>query len=644
MRPYVFDEFFASGREESYSPFLTKRSKPYGKNLSLKSAIAASIFLCLSFFLSWHSPPLSHFFLVWVYVLVGTPALIGAWHDIQNWEINIDLLMTLAAFIALFLQSGIEGGLLLVLFALSHAMEDLVLHKAKGSLHSLHGLSPKFALALDATGTFIQKALPDIEKGVHILVKTGEVVPLDGIVREGSSNINLVHLTGESLPVLATPGTLVPAGSRNMDQALTLEVTKIASESTLAKIISLIEEAQRAKPQLQKILDRFGKVYAPTIILLTLFFALTLPFLSSLSFTGIEGSIYRSLAFLIAASPCALIIATPTAYLSAISACAKKGILLKGGVCLDALASTKKMVFDKTGTLTTGELTCTAIHPLTPTSISKEEALQIALGLERHVVHPIAAAIERFAKEHNLSPAPIENFLSRPGWGLEGTWQGKKVSIGSKRDLPSTSLPQEVSLEGFMMALLTIEEDSFLFLFSDPLRKGALPTIESLQKLQLDPILLSGDLAPNVERVAKSLSLSTFFAELSPEEKLQKIASLLEESPLAMVGDGMNDAPALARATIGISMGKIGSASAIDASDIVLLSDDLTILPWLVQKARQTKRIVLQNVSFALSIILFASTPALLGLVPLWLAVCLHEGGTVLVGLSSLRLLRQKIG
>jgi Zn2+/Cd2+-exporting ATPase len=354
--PYVFDEFFASGKEESISPFLTKKSRAFGKNLSIRSASGASLLLALAFAVSFHSPPLSHLFLSFVYFLVGVPALIAAISDLKNLEINIDLLMTLAAFVAVFIGSGLEGGLLLVLFELSHGMEEAVSKKARSALHNLNNLAPKFAFLIDPSGNLYEKAVRDIGIGDKVLVKNGEVVPLDGVVVTGESSVNLVHLTGESLPVPKAPGDPIPAGARNLEAALTVEVNRTSSDSTLARIIHLITQAHDAKPRLQRWLDQFGKRYATAVIGLTFLFALALPFILATSFFGHEGSVYRALAFLIAASPCALIIATPTAYLSAISACAKRGILLKGGVTLDALASCSSVAFDKTGTLTTGQL------------------------------------------------------------------------------------------------------------------------------------------------------------------------------------------------------------------------------------------------------------------------------------------------
>lgn len=622
--PYVFDEFFSSGREESISPFLTPSSRNWGRNLSLKSAASAALCLALAFAFSFVNQPLSYLLLSFVYFLSGIPALIASINDLKNLEINIDVLMTLAAFLAVTIDSGLEGGLLLVLFELSHGMEETVSHKAKSALHNLNHIAPKFAHMIE-NGNQYEKSVREIQVGEKVLVKHGEIVPLDGKVIEGTSSVNLVHLTGESLPVSKTVGDPVAAGARNLEAALVIEVERTSSDSTLARIIQLITQAQEAKPRLQRWLDRFGRHYATAIIILTFLFAIGLPFLGAMPYLGHEGSVYRSLAFLIAASPCALIIATPTAYLSAISAAARKGVLLKGGITLDALASCSVIAFDKTGTLTTGDLECTSTD-------SSDEALSVAYGLERQVVHPISASICKLAQNRKISPAEINDFKSIPGFGVEGTYKGKRVAIG-KPDFIGVKTEEE----GVLAALL-FENKSYLFHFSDQVRKETRHLIESLP---LRPIMLTGDTAKNADNVARLLGITEVYANLKPEDKLAKVAELSQKEGLAMVGDGMNDAPALARATVGISMGRIGSSTAIDASDVVLLNDDLHLLAWTFEKANQTLRIVKQNLTLALSVIVFATTPALLGLVPLWVAVILHEGGTVLVGLNSLRLLRK---
>lgn len=646
--PYLFDEFFASGKEESISPFLTPSSRKWGKHLSLRTAcISGSLLLC-AFILSFFVPPLSNLCLLFVYFFSGTPALIGALEDIKNLEINIDVLMTLAALLSVLIGSGMEGALLLVLFELSGAMEALVTEKTKSALVSLHQIAPRFAYVIAEDGTIYERAVKEISVKTILLIKAGEIVPLDSIVIKGSSFVNLSHLTGESRPVSKKIGDEVQAGAHNLDGTITVEVTRTSSDSTLNRIIALITQAQEAKPRLQRFLDRFGKWYAMSIISLFIIFAISLPWLFSIPYLGSEGGIYRALSFLIAASPCALIIATPTAYLSAISSCARKGILLKGGVILDALTFCRSIAFDKTGTLTTGNLECIKLEMIYPNTscYSVEDALQTAYGLEISAVHPIADAIVSYAKKKQLKPLEIIDFISIPGSGLQGfvSLQNRNIPayIGNSSfissflpDTFSSDLFQERTLNTYLLLGNTL----FLFHFTDTLRLESKPLIDRLKQQELHPIMLTGDKLEIAKEVAVKIGISTIYADLKPEDKLAKVAELSNQG-LIMIGDGINDAPALARATVGISMGTIGSATAIEASDIVFLNDDLSLLDWMIQKAHHTTAVVKQNIILALSVILLVTLPALLGLVPLWLAVIFHEGGTVLVGLNSLRLLK----
>ncbi|MBS0648226.1 MAG: cadmium-translocating P-type ATPase [Verrucomicrobia bacterium] len=638
--PYSFDEFFASNREETVSPFLTPRSRKWGKNLPFRTALFAGLLLACSFVFSFYSSPTSLFLLTAVYFLVGTPALINALKDLSNFEINIDVLMTLAAFLSVIIGSELEGALLLVLFELSASMENMVTQKTRSSVLSLHKLSPRVAWIIGEDGVIYQKALGEITTGACILVKAGEIIPLDGQVIEGRSYVNLVHLTGESQPIAKAIGDEVPAGAGNLDGTLTIRVTRTSGDSTVSRIIKLITQAQDSKPKVEQFLDRFGKYYATTIILLSLCFAIALPLFWGLPYLGPEGGIYRALAFLIAASPCALILATPTAYLSAISSCARRGILPKGGITLDAVANCTTIALDKTGTLTTGKLTCTGIQQIAGSPLDSSLAIAIAASLERHAVHPIAEALTDYAKSKNIQTLPVENFRSIAGYGLEGTIGSHPAVIGQKEFIQEKS-QEKIPLTETIATYLWVQGSLFAFYFTDTLRNEAPKVISELKKQNLRVIMLTGDHQASAHTVASQLGITEVSADLRPEDKLKKVTELVEEAPLMMVGDGINDAPALARATVGISMGKIGSATAVDASDIIFINDDISLLSWLYKKAQQTQRILRENITLALSVILFATTPALLGWVPLWIAVILHEGGTVLVGLNSLRLLKK---
>lgn len=657
----LFTEFFELGKEESVSPFLKPDSRPWSVNLTLKSSILATVLLFFSFLLSFmeHTLPISHLLLVGVYFLAGIPSLIEAVEDLLNGIINIDILMTLAAFSSILIGSGMEGGLLLVLFALSGSMEDAVTSKAKGAISGLNKLSPTRASVVEANGSLVERAIRDIPLGTRILVKAGQVVPLDGVVIEGTSSLNLVHLTGENLPVTKTVGDEVPAGGRNLDGALTVDVIRTSEDSTISRIIQLVTEAQEARPALQRWFDKLSRKYAITIILLSLLFAISLPFIISIPYLGIEGSIYRALAFLIAASPCALIIAIPIAYLSAVSTCARHGVLIKGGVTLDALASCHAIAFDKTGTLTTGQLSCIGVEALLPQDQNQkriDEALSIAYAMERNAVHPIATAIMKYAEKKQIKPVSLINFKAIPGYGLEAVYANSETSrsqviyigrpsyIADKlpNDLRSSLLERTslVEKQGQLLAVLVIDHSPFVFQFRDTLRANIAQTIQTIQQRGLSTIMLTGDHVQSARPIADELGILEYHADLTPEDKLNYVSELAAKKGLAMIGDGVNDAPALARATVGICMGKVGNTAAVEAADVVLLQDNIELLDWLINKAKLTQQIVKQNLALATLAIICASLPALGGIIPLWLAVIMHEGGTVLVGLNALRLLK----
>lgn len=635
------------------SPFIKKNSLFLSKNLGLKTALLAGALLIVSFFTHLAHPPIANLLLLFVYIFAGTHALIESIDDLIHLRINIDVLMTLAAFFSVIIGSPFEGGLLLVLFAISEAMEEATSRKTTASIQSLHKLTPSRALVIRGKGEFLEKATEDVKPGEKIFIKVGATIPLDGKVLEGRCDLNLAHLTGEPVPVSKGPGDLVPAGAISTDGSLTVEVTTTSSSSTLARIINLITEAQSSKPKLQRFFDKFSQTYALIIISLSALFAAVLPLMTDCAYFGPEGSIFRSLAFLIAASPCALIIAVPTAYLSAISSCAKKGVLLKGGIILDALAKCKSFVFDKTGTLTTAELTLIDIEGDHVDLSSKNTLLQIAASLEKNSTHPIASAILLAAKKESLALLDVKDFQEVSGFGLKGYIGGKIVSIGHGGHIEKESKSglnikkaleaklDDIKKRGLILCILSVEGALSFFTFTDTIKSGARTLVKQLKEQGLHVSMLTGDHEFSARRIAKEVGIEDISFDLRPEDKMAAIKKLEQKNPCAMFGDGINDAPALAKATVGLSMGNLGSDTAIEASDIVLLQDDLKLASWLVKKAHSCTRIVRQNLIFATGIIAFISSMALIGLIPLWLAVVLHEGGTVAVALNGLRLLRK---
>jgi Cd2+/Zn2+-exporting ATPase len=654
--PIIFDEFFEKGLRETESPFLTPSSRHWGEDLELKASLLSATLLAVSFGLQFYDAwiPLSYILLIGVYFLAGMQSLIQSIDDILRLEINIDVMMTLAAFSSVLIGNPMEGALLLVLFSIAESMEEAVTAKAKGAISSLYKLTPTTAWVFNPGGKIVRRSIRDISIDDRILVKAGEIIPLDGTVIDGISSVNLVHLTGESLPITKKVGDIVPAGGQNMEGFLTIKVNCTSNDSTVSRIIGLVTQAQESRPLLQRWFDRFSRAYAMTIIGLTAFFAISFHYIFSIPMLGFEGSVYRAVAFLIAASPCALIIATPIAYLSAVSVCAKRGILVKGGTTFDALASCSSIAFDKTGTLTTGDLKCLSFEALEDEDRQmQKQVVGVAASLEKRAVHPIAQAIVNYAYETETELLPFSEFKSIAGYGVSGkTADGVDIFVGApdyvytkvdeKRKAALEKRVLEIKGTGCLIAVVLLGARIFLFRFEDNTRPNMKETIAKLnQSGKWKLLMLTGDHEANAKRIANELGIPEYYANLKPEDKLRYVGQLSKERGLAMVGDGINDAPALARATVGICMGKVGSATAVEAADVVLLHDNLEHLDWLMKKARQTKRIVKQNLTLAGGVILLATTPALMGWVPLWVAVILHEGGTVLVGLNALRLFRK---
>jgi len=418
----------------------------------------------------------------------------------------------------------------------------------------------------------------------------------------------------------------------------------------VARIIQMVMQAHQMRPKFQRFIDQFSSRYAQAVILFSLAVALIGPYVFQIAYTGFEGSIYRAIAVLIAASPCALVIAIPITYLSAISALAKGGILIKGGTVLDALTQCRTFAFDKTGTLTKGELTLTDVKALSPTG-DIQKAKQLASSLERGALHPIGLAVCAAAEKEKLPLLTLENHRLLTGFGIEATFEKKEVSIGNralilpkiakeKQELVAKQL-DEYDKSGQVCTLLLMDEELFVFRFEDEVREDTKKMLATLkEKFRVKLLMLTGDHEASAKRVAKAVALDNYYCNLRPEDKLNHIDTLAKKENLAMVGDGINDAPSLARATVGISMGKGGSKAAIDASDVVLLQDNVEMIIGLMAKARKAVKIVRQNVAFALGAIAVATTAAFLGYIPLWVAVLMHEGGTVIVALNALRLLK----
>ncbi|KAL6530107.1 putative cadmium/zinc-transporting ATPase hma1, chloroplastic [Orobanche minor] len=632
--------------------------------------------------------PLQQAFTLVAFPLVGVSASFDAAMDIMGGKVNIHVLMALAAFASVLMGNPLEGGLLLAMFNLAHIAEENFTRKSKIDVKKLKENHPEFALVLDVedgnTPSFSElmyRKIPvnDLEVGSYILVKAGESVPVDCDVVQGRSTITIEHLTGEVKPVEKKVGDGIPGGARNLDGVMIVMAKKTWKESMLSKIVQLTEEAQQSKPKLQRWLHKFGEQYSKLVIILSAAIALMGPVLFKwpvFSTSVCRGSVYRALGLMVAASPCALAV-SPLAYATAISACARKGILLKGSHVLDALASCQNIAFDKTGTLTTGEFMCKAIEPIHGHISNKEkqiapccapscekEALAVAAAIEKGTTHPIGRALVDHSIGKDLPPVSVESFENLPGRGLFATISSPKdrfgggeplkASIGSVEYITSLFISEDESKrikqavsassygDDFVCAALSVNNKVTLFHFEDKPRSGSLDVIKSLQdKGNLRVMLLTGDHEFSAWRVADAVGIKEVHCGLKPEDKLYHVTSIsrVTGGGLIMVGDGINDAPALAAATVGIVLAERASATAIAVADVLLLQDNISGVPFCVAKSRQTNSLVKQNVALALSSIVLASLPSVLGFLPLWLTVLLHEGGTLLVCLNSIRAL-----
>ena len=637
-----FQRFFEMGQEESVSPFLSEEGKRLSRHLALKKALVSAFALCFAWILQLMGFDAGVPFLVSViFLLVGSSALSAALDDIfLQRDVNIDVLMTVAAFGALAMGNPLEGSLLLVLYELSTSLEDFVTYKAKRSLLSLGELNPEKALCVAADGSFVEKAVQDVEVGQVVLVRPGEIVPLDGVVVQGQAGCSLAHITGEDAPLLFSVGDSLASGAKVLEGSLHIRTEVTASQSTLSKLVQLITRARSQKPALAQLFDVWGRWYAISVLILSCSMMLFFFFFTQVPFLGVSGALYRALTFLITASPCALILAVPISYVSALGALVRKGVILKGGIVLDQLDGCRTVAFDKTGTLTTG---CFHVTEFTKVSgaFSDAQALSLFASIEQYAVHPLAQAVVQYAKERNTAFVSCFDVQVEAGKGIsckvlvDGAMvplaAGSRSFIGyhGSYKIPSGSSEIWVSLGSDVL---------FVCFLKDTLRPESESVIHRLHAMGKRSLLISGDKEGNVQAVAVQLGIQNVYCEATPEEKLAHVSSFLKEG-LVMVGDGLNDAPALARATVGISMGAVSSASAREASDVILLRDDLVLIPWLFQKARQTRRVIRQNLACALLALMIGSLCAILGLIPIWCAVLLHEGSTLLVGLNSLRLL-----
>ncbi|ANE50882.1 heavy metal translocating P-type ATPase [Flavisolibacter tropicus] len=639
----------------------------FGEKTELIFAIICGALLGIGFGLSFIkglSPYVSIGFYVGAYFFGGFYTTKEAIAGISKGEFEIDFLMLVAAIGAALLGQWAEGALLLFLFSLGHSLEHYAMEKARKSIAALAALAPKTALL--KTGNDIKEVQIDaLKKGDVIVVKPNSKIAADGIVVKGNSSVNQAPITGESVPVDKTPiadATInlenadkldakyrVFAGSINGGENLEVKVTKIAADSTIARLVKLVNEAQTQKSTTQNFADKLEKYYVPAVLFLV--------FLLLFAFLVIDepfsASFYRAMAVLVAASPCALAISTPSAVLSGVARAARGGVLVKGGKPLEELGSLTAIAFDKTGTLTEGKPKLTGVYSLN--GLSEEQLLEIVIAVEKLSDHPLAAAIVKGGQERLKKEVPAASNVSAiQGRGIKADYQGTTIHVGNKelfkekgRQLPDDIKAKAEELEKHGNTTMLVQQnDQFIGIVTlmDVAREDAKETLAQLGEVGIRKmIMLTGDNQKVAEAIAKEIGITDAWGNLLPEQKVQSIKKLrTNEKRVAMVGDGVNDAPAMAKSTVGIAMGAAGSDVALETADIALMADKLGNLPFAIGLSRKAHRIIQQNLVISLGMVVILVPLTILGIAEIGPAVIGHEGSTLVVVFNALRLLAYK--
>jgi len=583
-----------------------------------------------------------------VAILVGGYDLfITGIKNLFRFYFDLHTLMTIAIIGAAFIGEWVEGAAVVILFAISEALEAYSVDKARQSIKTLVDIAPNHAIIRRGSNV-MELHVNDIQIDDLMMIKPGEKIAMDGEVISGRTSINQAAITGESLPVQKNTGDEVFAGTLNEEGAIEVRVTKLVADTTIAKIIHLVEEAQAEKAPAQKFVDKFASYYTPAIMIIALLVATVPPLLFAGDWSQ---SIYLGLATLVVGCPCALIISTPVAIVTAIGNAARHGVLIKGGIHLEETGRLDMIAFDKTGTLTKGTPELTHIIPIQ--QIEETEVLKIATAIEVFSQHPIASAIIKAANDRQLSQYEATSFQSITGKGAQAKVNGDLYYIGNialftdknaKNTLPLAEM-ESLQQDGNTVMLLGTEEHILAILaVADQVRDTSYTVIEKLKKLGIQhTLMLSGDNFFTANAIAKKIGITDVHADLLPEDKLTIINEKKEtHGGVAMVGDGVNDAPALATATIGIAMGGAGTDAALETADIALMDDDISKLPYTIDLSKRALNIIKQNISFAFLLKIIALLLVIPGWLTLWIAIIADVGATLLVVVNSMRLMRVK--
>lgn len=584
---------------------------------------------------------LGHAVFLAVILISGHEIIRNALSSLLHKRLDINFLMTIAAFGAFAIGQADEGAAVIYLFSIAEFLEVWASDKARASIATLLKLSPSSAL-VRIEGKEVVKHIHDVMVGETVIVKPGEKIPVDGIVVAGNSAINQAAITGESIPTEKEEGGQVFAGSINGKGFLEIKVTKPPTESVLAKVVRLVRQAQSEKSSTESIVERFSKYYTPVVVGSAVLVALLPPLILK---ADIVTWIYRSLILLVVSCPCALTISTPVSMVSAITGSARNGVLIKGGKHVESLAEVRMVLFDKTGTLTTGRLEVSDVVSLSPTS---GEILQLAASLEAKSEHPIAKAILERANKEKLPLIDVTRFQSIRGEGITGIIDGKEILAGKRelfQDISEKTLERLEELQAQGKTAIFVGKGGKvvgIIALKDGIKNTAFRAIKELRERGVEAAVISGDNRVTTAAIAKEVGVDHYHAELLPEDKMDEVDELKKKyGKVAMVGDGVNDAPALAKASVGIVMGALGSDVSIETADIALMQDDLSKIPYALDLSRKTLQVVKQNIAASILIKAAIAILAFFGLITLAIAVGVGDMGLSLaVILNAIRLRR----
>lgn len=581
----------------------------------------------------------------------GALILPAAFSSLRNGRFDMNVLMVVAVSGAWFINEGAEGAAVVFLFALSELLESWSVGRARRAIASLLDLAPPVALVYGSTGKVVETPVAEVKVGALVQVKSGARIPLDGKITEGESSVNQAPITGESVPVDKKPEDPVYAGTINGEGTLKVEVTKAAADSTLSRIIKLVEEAEEQKAPTQRFVDKFARIYTPVVLVVAMAVALLPPLVGGAPWFAWA---YRALVLLVIACPCALVIATPVSIVSGLTALARRGVLIKGGAYLEAVGKLRALAVDKTGTITQGKPQVTGV--VVTSSIDEVEILRRAAAIDLHSTHPLAQAVVEAAIARGVEPKPADNYRSLTGRGASAIIDGHPHFIGNhklahEQGVCSPEIEKhlaEIEGKGQSLAVLGHAPHSGcagevlgILSIGDAIRPEAKDALQLLHKAGLRKIvMLSGDNQRTADAIAAQAGIDEAVGDLLPDQKIEHIKRLMKEHQfVGMIGDGVNDAPALALASVGIAMGTIGSDTAIETADMALMKDDLTKVAEAIALGRRTLAIIRFNVAFALSIKALFLILAFTGNTSLWMAILADTGATLLVILNALRLL-----